>query len=229
LTLSFVYLYGLATDSPFMDVLSTYKVGSLDPNKAGAGDILLHLLGPSVLSFATSMYSRKKLLQENLFVVLFAMLVSSVGGLFGTAFFANLINLGGSGGKLVRLSILPRNVTTALAIAISNILGGDISITASVVVLSGIVAATYSRTILDKLGITDPITRGLAVGSAGQGLGVASMIPEPDAFPFAAMAMVLTAVCSTTLVSFSSVKDVIIDIATSEKAAAAAAATATTV
>jgi putative effector of murein hydrolase len=214
LTLVVVQLSGLATGITFLSALRTYKVGSLDIMKVGAGDILLHMLGPAVISFAMSMYSRKKLLKENLFVVLLAIMVSSVGGLFGTAAFVRAIQLGGANGALVRLSVLPRNITTALAMAVASILGGDISIAASTVILSGITAATYGRAVMTAMGIHDSVSRGLAIGASGQGLGVASIVSEPDAFPFAAMSMVLTAVAATTLVSIPQIKDAIVSLAT---------------
>lgn len=213
LTLGVIRLTSMVTGSTFIDVLKTYKVGSLDLMKTGAGDVLLFLLGPAVVSFAIAMYSRRILLKENFKIVITAMLVSSVGGLFGTAAFVRAIQLGGSTGVMVRLSVLSRNVTTALSMAIAAILGGDVSIAASVVVLTGIIGATYGRRMLDAMGIYDPLTRGLAVGAAAQGLGVSSMASEPDAFPFAAMSMVLTAVCATVLVSIPSIKDALVNLA----------------
>jgi|UPI000581B078 putative effector of murein hydrolase len=194
----------------FLDVVRSYKVGSLYPMKAGAGDILLYLLGPSVVSFAISMYSRRDLLKSNLLVVLTAMFVSSAGGLFGTAAFVRLINLGGRGGRMVRLSVLARNITTALSMALTAMLGGDISVAASVVVLTGIIGATYGKALLALLNISDPIVRGLAIGSSSQGLGVAAISDEPDAFPFAAISMVLTAISATTLVSIPAVRAALI-------------------
>lgn len=205
--------YGMAIGTPdFITTLKTFKTSDLAWNKAGAGDLLLFCLGPSVVSFAVSMYSRKKLLVENLFIVVSAMLISSFGALFGTAAFGKLIKLGGDSGNalLIRLSVLARNITTSLAIPVTNILGGDIAIAVVVVVLTGIFGAQYGRKLLDMVGITDPVTRGLAVGSAAQGLGVSSMVSEEDAFPFAAMAMALTAVAGTVLVSFPAVKDAIV-------------------
>jgi putative effector of murein hydrolase len=214
LTWVLMQLTALATDSTFNDILGTYKVGSLHWKDSGAGDHLLNLLGPSVIAFAIAMYSRKQLLKENFFVVMAAMLISSGGGLFGTAAFVRAINLGGKDGSLVRLSVLSRNVTTALAMVVTSILEGNTSIAASVVVLTGIFAATFGRGILTSMGIHDPVARGLGIGAAGQGLGVASMSPEPDAFPFAAMSMVLTAVCATTLVSVPAIKDALVKLAT---------------
>lgn len=206
-------LTGKLTGSNLKDVLRTYKAGTLDPLKLGAGDILMYLLGPSVVSFANAMYSRKTILRENLLVVLTSMLVSSAGGLFGTAAFVRAIGLGGANGGFLRLSMLSRNITTALAIVITDILGGNVAIACVVVVMTGVIGATFGRTLLTAWGITDPMTRGLAVGGAGQGLGVTSMIPEEEAFPFAAMSMVLSAIASTTLVSIGPVRDILISIA----------------
>ena len=204
-TLALTHLNALVTGSTFEKVLKTYKAGSLSPTKAGAGDLLLFLLGPAVGCLAIPMYSRKKIMAENLPVVILAMICSSVGGLFGTAWFVRLLSVGAS--AAVRLSLLTRNVTTGLAIVITQMLEGDIAIAASVVVLTGIFAATVGRDILNLLKIDDPVSRGLGMGAAGQGLGVAAMMPEKDAFPFAAINMVLTAICASALVSIPAVKE----------------------
>mmetsp|Transcript_28933 Transcript_28933/g.78387 ORF Transcript_28933/g.78387 Transcript_28933/m.78387 type:complete len:511 (+) Transcript_28933:226-1758(+) len=204
--------YGAATGASFVDSVKTYKTSSLAWNAAGAGDLLLFCLGPSVVSFAVSMYSRKKIMLENFKIVVAAIMVSSLGALFGTAAFTNLIRLGGSSGNalMIRLSMLARNITTALAIPVTQMLGGDIAIAVVVVVLTGIIGAQYGRKLLDLVNIQDPITRGLAVGSAAQGLGVSSMVSEVDAFPFAAMAMALTAVAGTIFVAIPEVKDAVV-------------------
>ena len=208
--LTMIRCLGFAVDKDYKDILRSYKVGSLSPLKAGSGDIMLYALGPSVVSFATAMYGRRALLKQNFLVVTTGVTIGSLGSLYGTAAFVRAISLGG---KMIRLSMIPRSVTTALAMVLASMLGGDVSIAAAVVSLTGIVGATFARTVLDKLKITDPVTRGLAVGASSQGLGVASLAGEPDAFPFAAMAMVLCAIVSTTLVSFPSVKDSLIKMA----------------
>lgn len=209
-TLLLTRLDSLITGSSFEDVLKTYRTGSLSPMKTGAGDLLLFLLGPAVGCLSVAMYSRKKIMAENLAVVVVAMLCSAFGGLFGTAWYVRLLNIGSS--TMVRLSLLSRNVTTALAIVITQLLGGDMAIAASVVVLTGIFGATVGRGLLDSFKIDDPVSRGLGMGAAGQGLGVAAMMPEKEAFPFAAINMVLTAVCATALVSVPSVKEMLINI-----------------
>lgn len=175
----------------------------------------MYLLGPSAVSFAIGMYDKRALLKQNLVTVLAAVMVSSLGGLYGTAALVRLIALGGKfGASIIRLSMLSRNVTTALALPLTSMIGGDLALAAAVVCMTGVMGATYGKPILEYFGIKDPVTRGLAVGGAAQGLGVASMADEKDAFPFAAIAMVLNAVISTTLVTFPAVKNSLVKVAT---------------
>lgn len=207
-------LCAFATGDTFNNVLASYKAGSMAFKATGAGDILLYLLGPSVVSFAISMYSRKNVIAENLLVVCTAMIIGSVGGLFGTALMVRLLAIGGATGAILRKSLLPRNITTPLAIPITKILNGDIPLACVFVVLTGIYGGTYGRSFMDSIGITDPVARGLGIGASAQGLGVASMTSEKEAFPFAAISMVLTAVAATVLVSIPSIKDTIVNVAT---------------
>lgn len=209
-TLAATQLEAMITGGTFNNVLNTYKAGSMNPMSAGAGDILLYLLGPSVVSFAISIYSRKKQIVDNLLVVCTSMLVGSVGGLFGTAAMVRLLKLGGDAGCILRKSLLPRNVTTPLAVAITQILKGNIPQACAVVVFTGIYGATFGASFMTALGITDPVARGMGVGASGQGLGVASMMKEPEAFPFAAVSMVLTAIAATTFVSIPAFADALV-------------------
>uniref|UniRef100_A0A7S1BPN4 Plastidal glycolate/glycerate translocator 1, chloroplastic n=1 Tax=Corethron hystrix TaxID=216773 RepID=A0A7S1BPN4_9STRA len=209
LTLLTIKVLSACTGNAFGSILSAYKSGKMSLANIGAGDILLFLLGPSVQSFSIAMYSRKGLMKDNLLVVAVAALVSAGGGLFATAAFVRFLKIAND---VIRISSLPRNVTTALAMAISQILGGDIAITASVVVLTGVFAATVGGKVLTAMGLVDPISRGLAIGSAGQGLGVASFAKEKDAFPFAAIAMICTAITATCLASVPAVKDAILGV-----------------
>ena len=210
-------LLAQCTGQDFATVLATYKRGTLHPLRAGAADYFFYILGPAVVSFAMSMYSRRRLLFGNLPMVLTAAILSSAGGLFSTAAVVRLLQIGGSdgaGSAVLRLSCLARNITTALALAVTEILGGDIALVAAVVSVTGILGASYGKKLLNAAGVTDPILRGLGIGSSSQGLGVASLADEPDAFPFAAMSMVLTAVSATILVSVPSAKHALIRVAT---------------
>jgi len=186
----------------FHDVLRVYA--------AGAGRILLGFLGPAVVSLACQMYDRRKLMRDNIKEVGTAIGVSSLGGIFGTALAVRLLQIGN---PALRLSLLSRNITSPLAMAIAAILGADASLAVSMVVVTGLIGANFGAGILTLFGIKDSVARGMGIGAAAHGLGTAAFANEKDAFPFAAIAMALTASACTVLVSVPSVKKVVLSLA----------------
>ena len=138
-----------------------------------------------VVSFQT--YGRKKLMRENFFEIGASTIVSSFGGLLGTTATVRLLNLAN---PLVRLSHLPRNITSPLVMVIAGILGADASLAVTIVVLTGLIGANFGASILDAMGIKDAVERGVGVGATAYGLGTAAFAGEKDAIPFAAISMV---------------------------------------
>ena len=198
------------TGSTFLHILRSYKSGTLSPLSAGAGDVLLFLLGPAVVALACQMYGRKKLMRENLSEVAASTMVASFGGLYGTA---SAVRLLGIVNPAIRLSLLSRNITSPLAMAIATILGADVSLAVTIVVLTGLFGANFGASILDAVGIKDAVARGLGIGAAAHGLGTAAFANEKDAFPFAAISMALTASACTVLVSLPWVKKSVLSLA----------------
>jgi putative effector of murein hydrolase len=90
------------------------------------------------------------------------------------------------------LSIAPKSVTTPLAMGISEAIGGLPSLTAVIVILTGISGAVLARSILNALGIHDWRARGFAIGLAAHGIGTARAFQvNRVAGVFASVAMVL--------------------------------------
>lgn len=199
-----------ATGQSFRSILKSYKTGSLGIKTAGAGDILLFLLGPAVISLAISMYEKRKLMKDNLAEVGTAVGVSTFGGLYGTALLVRLLDVGN---PFLRLSLLSRNITSPLAMAIAAIIGADVSLAVTAVVITGVFGANFGATILSALGIKDPVARGLGIGAAAHGLGTAAFANEKDAFPFAAIAMALTASAATVTVSIPLLRRLLLQLA----------------
>ena len=195
-TLGAIGLLAAATGLPASGVLRGYLLpgrGAL----AAPGNLLLAMLGPATFSFGFMIFQRRALLGANAAAVSACVGVSSAAGLLGTAALANALQLPAA----VRLASVSRQVTAPLAIAIAGLLGADPSLAATIVVLTGLVVANFGAAALDALGVRAPVARGLAMGAAGHGLGTAATSGEPDAFPFAAIAMALNAALSTVLVS----------------------------
>lgn len=188
------------THRSFRGMLKSYTAGSsgLHHHGLGAGDVLLFLLGPAVVSLAISMYEKRKLMRENLAELGTAIAVSTAGGLYGTALAVRFLEIAS---PYLRLALLSRNITSPLAMAIAGILGADVALAVSMVVVTGLIGANFGAAILDACGIKDAVARGLGIGAAAHGLGTAAFSNEKDAFPFAAISMALTATAATVTVS----------------------------
>lgn len=207
---------GAVTHITFREMLRQYTVRSAVAAVRsrftffGAGNILLFLLGPAVVSLAVSMYERRQLMRDNIVEVSTAITVSTLGGLFGTALAVRALKIAS---PFLRLSLLSRNITSPLAMAIAGILGADISLAVSMVVVTGLIGANFGAAILDAVGIRDGVARGLGIGAAAHGLGTAAFANEKDAFPFAAISMALTATAATVTVSIPLVRAMLVKLA----------------
>lgn len=210
ITWSVMKVIGELTSQSFRQLLQSYKVGTLCPVHLGAGDVLLFMLGPAVISLACQMYNRKKLMRDNILETTFGTIMSSAGGLLGTAYLVKYLKLSSD---IMRTSLIPRNITAAMALAIADILNASPSLAVSAVVITGLFGANFGAAILDSARIKDPVARGMGIGAAAHGLGTAAFTEEKDAFPFAAISMALTACASTVLVSIPSVKVALLKIA----------------
>ncbi|KAG7348650.1 LrgB family protein [Nitzschia inconspicua] len=215
LTWGVLALFGKCTGRTFTTMLHSYKMGHgwNGLSGTGAGDVFLFLLGPAVLSLAVSMYEKRQLVRDNAKEVATGVAVSSIGGLIGTAAMVRWISIIQPS---LRVALLSRNITSPLAMAIASILGANsatVSLAVSIVVVTGLIGANFGATLLDKLGIIDPVARGMGIGAAAHGLGTAAFVKEKDAFPFAAISMALTATACTVLVSIPVIKKLVLTIA----------------
>ena len=203
----------MASNVSFRSILQSYKTGGrhiTGVTSFGPGDVLLFLLGPAVVSLAISMYEKRALMKQNLIELGTAISVSTLGGLYGTAYMVRLLNIAS---PYLRLSLLSRNITSPLAMAIATILGGDISLAVSMVVITGLIGANFGAAILSSFGIQDAVARGLGIGAAAHGLGTAAFANEKDAFPFAAISMALTASAATVAVSIPIIRKSLLQLA----------------
>jgi len=71
------------------------------------------------------------------------------------------------------LSMLPKSVTTPIAMGVTEQIGGLPSLTAVLVILTGITGAVIGIPLLRLLGVRDPVAKGFAMGVAAHGIGTA--------------------------------------------------------
>jgi predicted murein hydrolase (TIGR00659 family) len=155
------------------------------------------LLGPAVVALAVPIHRHAALLRARAATLACALVVGSavtIGATIGIAAW-----LGADPATL--LSLAPKSATAAVSMAISAEIGGVAALTAVVTILAGIAGAVLGPTLLDALGIRDPIARGFGIGIASHGIGTARAFQENEAAGTASgLAMGLNAMLTTILV-----------------------------
>lgn len=131
--------------------------------------IISFLLGPSVVVLGYLLYEQVGRLKENMVSIVTAVFVGSLVGILSVVYIAGFL---GADRALIA-SLEPKSVTTPIAMSIAAKTGGIPSISAVVVIVVGIFGGLVGPFILDKMGITSRIAKGLALGSAAHGLGTA--------------------------------------------------------
>lgn len=129
--------------------------------------ILDFMLGPTVVALGYTLYCHRAELWNNRVSILTSVVVGSSIGIASVMAIVRL--MGGS--YSLEASLLPKSVTTPIAITIAQNTGGIASLTAVVVIFTGIFGSMVGPVILRRLGITSPIARGLALGTAAHGVG----------------------------------------------------------
>ena len=119
-----------------------------------------------------SIYRQRKVLQENFLPVLLGCLV---GSLTNVALIHGLCKLFMLEDSLL-YSLLPRSVTTPIAVALSEQCGGLKGVTAVCVIITGVTGAVLAPTLAKLLHFKDPVAIGVAVGTSSHAAGTTTAL-----------------------------------------------------
>ncbi|CDF36142.1 unnamed protein product [Chondrus crispus] len=152
-TIGLMALLGSATGLGFTTALSSYYIRTA--GAWGGGNVLATLLGPAVITFAFTMDAQRKLALARVVEVVGTTLAATLTALFGTAVAARALKMTGAS----RLLVVPRTITAPLAVAIAELLGANVGLSASVVALTGLLGASIGATVLSAARVKDPVVR----------------------------------------------------------------------
>jgi predicted murein hydrolase (TIGR00659 family) len=161
------------------------------------------LLGPATVALAVPLFRNRALVRRNLLPMAAALAVGSVTAIVSALGIAACFGMP----RAVLVSLAPKSVTAAVAMAVSQKLGGEPALTAVLVIATGIIGAVMVTPLMNALRIRNYAARGFAVGLASHGIGTArAFTVHPVAGVFAGLAMglnaVVTAVVAPVLVWF---------------------------
>ena len=154
------------------------------------------MLGPATVCLALPMYDNLPRMRRAVLPIMAGLVASSVVAVVSALAIARALGLGGP----VLASLAPKSTTAPVAIGIAERLGGQPTLTAVLVLLTGIFGAIVVTPLFDALRLRDWRARGLAVGTAAHGIGTARAFQvNPTAGAFAAIGMGLNAVLTAFL------------------------------
>ncbi len=155
------------------------------------------LLGPATVALAIPLYMQLHRVRAMLLPVVVGLLVGSLTA----AISAVLVGLLFGASLSTQLSLAPKSVTTPIAMGIAERIGGIPSLTAVLVIITGILGAVGARYVFDAMKLRDPAIRGFAIGVASHGIGTARAFQvNEQSGAFAALAMGLNGALTAILV-----------------------------
>lgn len=126
-------------------------------------------LTPATVCLAIPLYEQWKLLKKNIKAVLLGIIAGVLTSLGTVWVLAEIMGLS----HKQYVTLLPKSITTAIGMGVSEELGGYVTITVAVIVVTGVLGNIFGELICKIFRITDPIARGLSIGSASHAIGTA--------------------------------------------------------
>lgn len=128
-----------------------------------------YLLTPATVCLAVPLYQQIELLKKNLKAVIGGITAGVLASLLSIFLLARLFSLSHE----QYVTLLPKSITTAIGMGISEELGGIQTITVAVIIITGIFGNVTAEFICRFFRIHDPVARGLAIGTASHAIGTA--------------------------------------------------------
>ena len=128
---------------------------------------LSYLLTPATVCLAIPLYQQMELLKKNMLAVILGILSGVLASLCSTLIFAFLFGMT----HKEYVTMLPKSITTAIGMAVSEELGGIVTITIATIILTGIIGNIIAETVCRIFKIEEPIAKGVAIGSASHAIG----------------------------------------------------------
>jgi predicted murein hydrolase (TIGR00659 family) len=127
------------------------------------------LLTPATVCLAVPLYEQWELLKKNYRAVFAGIFSGVLTSLCTILVLAVLFRLDHAS----YVTFLPKSITTAIGMGVSEELGGYVAITVAVIIITGVIGNMFAETICSIFKIDDPIARGIAIGTSSHAVGTA--------------------------------------------------------
>lgn len=151
-------------------VISVLMIFHIDYEKYNeGGKYLSYLLTPATVCLAVPLYQQMSLLKKNLKAVTGGIISGVLTSMVSVLLLSKLF--GFSHEQYVTL--LPKSITTAIGMGVSEELGGIVTITVAVIIITGVLGSIFAETVCRIFKIQEPIAKGIALGTSAHAIGTA--------------------------------------------------------
>ena len=151
-------------------VVLLFKLDYLSYKKQA--EILNYLLTPATIALAIPLYQQLSLLRKNLLAVICGIISGVFASMSSVLAMSVLFSLSHED----FVTLLPKSITTAIGMGVSEELGGIQTITVAVIIVTGVLGNVIGEGVCKLFRITEPISRGLALGTAAHAIGTAKAL-----------------------------------------------------
>ena len=131
------------------------------------GQYISYLLTPATVSLAVPLYRQIELLKNNIKAVAAGILSGVLASMVGVYILARAFHLDSQ----LYVTLLPKSITTAIGMGVSEELGGLVTITVAVIIITGVLGNVIAEAVLKVAKIEEPIAKGLALGTSAHAIG----------------------------------------------------------
>lgn len=131
------------------------------------GKYISYLLTPATVSLAVPLYRQIALLKKNLKAVIAGIVSGVLASMVGVYVLALAFRLD----KQLYVTLLPKSITTAIGMGVSEELGGVVTITVAVIVITGVLGNVIADFVCKLFHLEEPVAKGLALGTAAHAIG----------------------------------------------------------
>ena len=137
---------------------------------------LSYLLTPATVCLAIPLYEQMEALKKNIKAILAGILSGVLTSLTVVLALALIFNLN----HKMYVTLLPKSITTAIGMGVSEELGGAVTITVAVIIITGVLGNMLAETLCKLFHIEEPIAKGISIGSASHAIGTAKAMEMGD-------------------------------------------------
>lgn len=135
-----------------------------------------YFLTPATVALAVPLYEQLSLLKKHFAAVMSGIIAGVMASMISILLLSKLFGLTHE----QYVTLLPKSITTAIGMGVSEEMGGIVTITVAVIIITGIVGGITAEFVYKIFRITEPVAKGLALGTSAHAMGTSKAMEMGD-------------------------------------------------